>query len=124
MGSKAGSVNLNSGNLAMSTPAPPPNCLAIRSNSDFSSRSVSGVESTNAPPLCVCQGRMRLVVGQKKNNNNNLLRLGLVVANFVQEQLLNGIAHFLGGRDADAETATSLHGDSARTKHNGFGQHL
>lgn len=51
MGSKRGSSNLNSGNLVISTPPPPPNCLAMRSSSDFSSRSVSGVASTRPPFL-------------------------------------------------------------------------
>lgn len=46
-----GSVNLNSGNFVMSTPSPPPYCLASLSISCWSSRLSSGEASTSLPPL-------------------------------------------------------------------------
>lgn len=46
-----GSSNLNEGNLVMSTPLPPPYCLATFSNSVVNSFSRSGVGSTRLLPL-------------------------------------------------------------------------
>merc|ERR1719334_1319815 len=50
IGSTVGSLNCSAGKAVMSTPAPPPNCLATLSNSAASSASVAGVLSTMPPP--------------------------------------------------------------------------
>lgn len=88
---------------------------------EFSLRLGGGVNQSTVP-VTRKEDAINHTHETRKTSGDNSLGLGLVLANLLQEQLLNGIADFLGGRNAHGERTTS--DDSTGAAQKGFGQHL
>lgn len=121
IGSILTSGNLNSGNLVMSVFPSLPNCLATRSSSFFNSFSISGFESTSLPPL---QSENSSWFKDSNHSSGYLRALLLVFANFVKEQLLDGIGWLVQNWRNNGNVTASLCAQNADTGKNGLCQHL